>query len=563
MDRSTDPTDELFGFAREAYACADYEQAVYFLRKASSLAPMRQDIRQFLAEVLARSEAGDSAVPGATFRPPAERQGDLVAAHPDVDELHDGAESAVAAPGGAVTGFLQQSLRRLMERLPVRPLEVASPPDSGPDELPVVHAEIIPVLPRKLSTPAMELAPATPRVEAPVTEPEPFEEFDSSEPSRATVRVSAPLSPHARKGNSETAKAPDFSGGSGDSEASAFEDPPPAWKDDEGAMPSPRRRSRSAEPRRRQPLPERDGDPVESEVSDPPYPSSSGAPLAAEWFASLPSPSRRTVFFLTAYSVAVFFSAMASHRCYQKFFAETAPRTTAAANLPPAAVQQPAPENLSARPAGKAAQSIESALRESRLKDALALYDASGLNGQAEGRELASRIAAAFDARGTSELRASRIKAAIADYETAARLSPADPILALHLGNACYHAARGSKGVAAMPHLKRAEQVLRHAIQLDGSSVEALHRLATVYVQGGRKDEARQMWNQAFDLLNRSLREHGPQLATYERLAMIAECLGRKSEAVAAYRKVVKLARPGSVSAKNAQQGLKALSSAK
>jgi len=52
MNRSTDQIDELLDLATEAAGCGDNEQALEFLRKASSLAPFRRDVRQMMAAIL-------------------------------------------------------------------------------------------------------------------------------------------------------------------------------------------------------------------------------------------------------------------------------------------------------------------------------------------------------------------------------------------------------------------------------------------------------------------------------------------------------------------------------
>ena len=428
MNRRNDPVEELVDGAREAVHDENYEHAISLLREANRLAPMRQDIRQFLAAILEGTSA-ESETPMNLREPAAVRANETAPApaafRPERGMALNAKLRFSDSPGNASgeedsTPFPTRRVDSLKASRSPDADEEASRAEPSADSDGVLKFSLARRLAQAQEIPAQSGAHAA----------EPFVPYSEmrglADPSVCDAAgESATIRDRRKRGRPGTA---------------------------------------SEETGERAPV---DGDGAGSRLL------------------RFPPPSARFVAFASVYTCIALFVVAASVVTHRRFFrtaghhqATTAasPSTTHRSEKPQSAASDRTEEEI-IRLAGDYFQN-------ERFDDCIALLSRAVKSGgpTATTQRMSGLLASAYEARGTRQLLANQIAESAKSYEKAVDLSPENPDYALRLGNAYFYCATSLGNSTAKSYYNKSLKMLTHTVELDPRNVQAYELLASVYV---------------------------------------------------------------------------------
>lgn len=500
--------DQLLDEAQRALRKNDPTRALTLARRAASMAPMRQDIRQFMAILLEKTrfqddpparvtdedEEAPAARPGFRSERPRHVPGVFASAeHTDSDEDDEPMPHSRGAdeddedePATGFLGGIKAGLNRLFATTPddedeervEEPEEAPAPPPRARRATPPARVEPARVTERPRETERVRPAPPV-LVRERHEESEPGEQEEATSPFIARLRRNAESSSLARRlseiDEEEPAAATRVRRRR--SSASVDADAPADPADEETPRP---RRERARDVAEDAAAPRVQG-PIERRLRNI-------APRTAAWSVLL--------------SGMVVFTLMASTVSYVQFFrAEDAPlprRTAQAATTP---------DGLTAEDERKLVQANEF-ITGDKWDSAIELLNplvkpdapkpllerASDLLALAHFRKGEALLRNTAGSQLAMPSEQQKLLDSVNNYRRAAELAPRKSLYQLHLGNALYYAGTLLSGDKATGHLEEALVAVKKAIDLDGKDPIAVETLAQIYERMEDKDQARAAW---------------------------------------------------------------------
>jgi hypothetical protein len=460
MNTVSNRADELLELARDAVQREDFGCAVDLLRKASNLAPMRQDIREILAAIL--TESPPKALP-------VSRKREFTPARNSIDEIADNGN--VREPFVSMFTGGGEARRRKQEAR-----DVPGFPMSTPDEESTT-------LVRRTEQPSHPSSKSKSFEQLAGNEVEHLETSRFKCPSTRKPEASDLREQRENDGGSSIASERPFQPESGSvfhfnlprKESKAFKRAVFAEEAVPESIPTRRRKHRLSE--------------TDREFVDESTPPNETPETLSSWRHSM---SPRLVAYGMVYGAMLFFTALASSVTYYKFFHKPTQKAVLADSAPlrdsgfqtKLETATPTQEEI-------LRLSTDYVLRK-RFDDAIGLLTPVLAKGDATAirDRIVEQLATSHDGRGTALLETNKLPEAVKSYGKAVELAPRKVDYLLHLANAHYYCGKLLGPQTAKEHYSQALAGVGKAIELDRNSVVAYGLQANVLEELEKAPEA-------------------------------------------------------------------------
>jgi tetratricopeptide (TPR) repeat protein len=517
MNRRTDDVEELLELARESIHREDFTSALKYLRRASSEAPLRQDIRQILAALLEEVSSGPDEPLVYSEARHFEDERD--------DELHSDSQFGSAAPAverqthafavRALNQDLSEARQRTREALRNQSAYEEAVRESETDEEPQgTGLNFLQKLARKRALESAEY------------DEHAVSEFDDEQPRPGIIqsffrRMASLATPVEEDDGEELQTRMDHLPAVADKRSmrdNSKSDHRNTWRSESEEHVARERSGRGLlEHERNDP-----GFVLYSEMSGVQMPES-GKPRrkrTAEISNNLPDEnsgvggsmllanlseyllSRGAAAHYGIYAAIVLWIMLSSSFSYMKFFRAPGLKTVASA----AVTNSPADESVNPEHHSKVSKADEELVKLASHYISSSRYDAAiellepVANKSDSASSIRQTLAIAYDSKATSLLESNKLKDAAKYYSKAAEQDPEKPDYLVRLGNAYWYCGTMLGSSTARDYFQKSLASLKSAIDRDKKNLVAYQRLASVYESMEQVAQAKETYGKIIKL---------------------------------------------------------------